>query len=67
MRFISVCSKCNSKDIKYLGNDKCYCNKCNCETETADRCIETPFERNERRVYATGNRWAIENWKATHY
>lgn len=25
------------------------------------------FERNEAAVYATGNRWAIENWNATHY
>lgn len=67
MRCITVCSKCGSKDIKYLGHDRCYCNACNCERDTRDKYIETPFERNERRVYATGNRWAIENWRATHY
>lgn len=67
MRFISVCAKCGSKDIKYLGNDRCYCEKCKCETDSRDKYIESPFERNERRVYATGNRWAIENWRATHY
>ena len=27
---------------------------------------ETPAERTRRAVYATGNKWAIENFKATH-
>lgn len=27
---------------------------------------ETPYERTRRAVYATGNRWAIENFNATH-
>lgn len=67
MRCITICGKCGSNNIKYLGSDRCYCNNCNCETESRDKYYETPFERNERRVYATGNRWAIENWKATHY
>lgn len=26
----------------------------------------TPFERCKRAVYATGNKWAIENFNATH-
>ena len=26
----------------------------------------TPYERCRNAVYATGNRWAIENWNATH-
>ena len=67
MRCISVCDKCGSKDIEYLGKDRCYCNNCRCETDVRDKYIESPFDRNERRVYATGNRWAIENWRATHY
>ncbi len=29
--------------------------------------IMSPFERQEAAVYATGNKWAIENWNATHY
>ena len=29
--------------------------------------VMSPFERQEAAVYATGNRWAIENWNATHY
>lgn len=28
--------------------------------------IETPYERTRRSVYASGNRWAIENFNATH-
>lgn len=27
---------------------------------------ETPYERTKRQVYATGNKWAIENFHATH-
>lgn len=27
----------------------------------------TPFERCRNQVYATGNKWAIENFNATHY
>ena len=68
MRYVTVCAECGSNDIVSLGDDKCYCNECNCKTATYNKCIgASPFERNERRVYATGNRWAIENWKATHY
>ena len=26
----------------------------------------TPYERTKARVYATGNKWAIENFEATH-
>ena len=26
----------------------------------------SPYERCRNAVYATGNRWAIENWNATH-
>lgn len=26
----------------------------------------TPYERTRALVYATGNRWAIENFEATH-
>ena len=27
---------------------------------------QTPYERTRAAVYATGNRWAIENFHATH-
>jgi len=26
----------------------------------------SPYERTKSRVYATGNKWAIENFNATH-
>lgn len=34
------------------------------EQETSRRL--SPYERQRNAVYATGNRWAIENWKAAH-
>ena len=30
------------------------------------RTKRTPYERTRAAVYATGNRWAIENFNATH-
>ena len=66
MREITVCSKCKSSDVKYLGRDKCFCNVCRTEQGTVDRYIESPYERTRRKVYETGNRWAIENFNATH-
>lgn len=55
------------------GTQDCYGCTFNCarnrelkrrEKESARR--QTPYERTRAAVYATGNRWAIENWKATH-
>lgn len=66
MRMDTVCDECGSSDIKYLGNDRCYCHKCMIETDTRDIVIESPYERTKRAVYATGNKWAIENFNATH-
>ena len=66
MRAISVCGECGSKDIEYLGKDRCFCSKCNKETDARDIFIESPYERTRSAVYATGNRWAIENFHATH-
>ena len=62
----TICNVCRSGDIKYLGNDKCFCNVCNKEQPTRDIMIESPYEKTRRAVYATGNRWAIENFNATH-
>lgn len=28
--------------------------------------VESPYERTRNMVYATGNKWAIENFNATH-
>ena len=66
MKEITVCSKCRSTDIEYLGQGKCFCNKCQQETEARDVYVQSPQERLRAAVYATGNRWAIENYNATH-
>ena len=66
MRQITICGRCRGKNIDYIGNDRCYCHDCKAETVTVDKYISTPYERARNAVYATGNKWAIENWNATH-
>lgn len=66
MREITVCGKCGSGNIDYLGGGKCYCNSCQEEQDSVDKYVESPYERTRRQVYATGNKWAIENFNATH-
>ena len=34
--------------------------------ESSHRQHESMYERTKRQVYATGNKWAIENFHATH-
>lgn len=66
MKEITVCAKCGSTDIEYLGEGKCHCNNCKSEQNSKDTYVSSPYERTRARVYATGNRWAIENFNATH-
>lgn len=66
MKFTTVCGKCESSDIEYKGHDKCFCYRCNMITEARDKIVESPYERTRRQVYSTGNKWAIENFNATH-
>lgn len=66
MRMITVCAKCGSKNIEYLGGERCYCSDCKSEQNSIDKYIASPYERTRASVYATGNRWAIENFNATH-
>ena len=66
MRIITVCEKCGNKNLDYLGKDKWYCYKCEMEVEGRETYIYSPYERTRNAVYATGNRWAIENFHATH-
>ena len=49
-----------------MANDKCYCNNCKSEQDSIDKFVASPYERTRNAVYATGNRWAIENFNATH-
>jgi len=67
MRCVTYCAECGGTHIDYMGNDKWFCIDCNKEVETRDKYVYTPFERTRNAVYATGNRWAIENFNATHY
>lgn len=66
MKMITVCGECRSRDIDYIGRGRCYCNDCKTETHSTDLCVLSPYERTRAAVYATGNRWAIENFNATH-
>ena len=66
MKVVTVCSECGSRDIEYIGNGKCFCKKCETQTTEVKKYIESPQERTRRAVYATGNKWAIENFEATH-
>ena len=34
--------------------------------EEQQKLVQTPYERTRASVYATGNKWAIENFNATH-
>lgn len=66
MRMKTVCAKCGSSNIEYLAQNRCYCKRCESEQDAKDIVIESPQERTRRAVYATGNRWAIENFEDTH-
>lgn len=66
MKVIGMCAVCKSEEVDYLERETCYCFKCGKVRDYSQRFIETPQERLKRQVYATGNKWAIENWKATH-
>lgn len=60
------CKACGSSDVEYLGEDLWFCKDCDTEVFVEERYIPHPYERARAAVYATGNRWAIENWEATH-
>lgn len=66
----SLESKC--MDGNHITCDECpfasltLCNnQCQKETKITNPNL-TPYERTRNKVYATGNKWAIENFNATH-
>lgn len=72
------CPRCG-KESEYLlalsrkDNKTMICDNCGAEEALLDyftaqsrRRKPTNFERTKAQVYATGNRWAIENFNATH-
>lgn len=69
MRTVSYCAKCGGKNFDFVSGthfERCYCRDCEMETDVREKMILSPYERTRNAVYATGNRWAIENWNATH-
>ena len=63
--------KANSEDQKILDGVISHYENADFGVEIEDdtpvqRYYGTPFERQRAAVYATGNKWAIENWNATH-
>lgn len=60
------CKDCGEDNkIKYIGDDIFQCEKCG-STNIKEEYIMHPYEARRNSVYATGNKWAIENWNATH-
>ena len=75
MREIQFCAECGSTDCDiihdadgrwYKPDEIRFCNNCKKQVEIKTRYIQSPYERTRAAVYATGNRWAIENFNATH-
>ena len=69
MRCVSYCSECGSTKIEFIDGthfEKCFCENCGKETSVQEKYVFTPYERTRNAVYATGNKWAIENFNATH-
>lgn len=60
------CKICGSSDVEYLGQEMWFCKDCGENAPVLEEYIPHPYERARAAVYATGNRWAIENWNATH-
>lgn len=65
------CVVCGSENIDRLYGFRCFCKVCRMERGieiiSAPKPMNLPpQERTRRAVYATGNKWAIENYKATH-
>lgn len=71
------CCICGKKFVEFGNNPypvksegRC-CDECNTTYVIPARLAEfskktTPYEKTKREVYATGNKWAIENFHLTH-
>ena len=68
MAWVYKCEECGNNDeetIEFLGHEVYMCKKCGSKNAKAIY-IQPLYERRRAAVYATGNKWAIENWNATH-
>jgi len=64
------CPRCKSFNNTYMGKGVYLCECCGhtMNEYNWDKPARrpTPYERTKAQVYATGNKWAIENFHATH-
>lgn len=68
------CPRCKREFERLLAlsrkdNKTMICDQCGTEEALEDYqkgMNQTPQERTRAQVYATGNKWAIENFEATH-
>lgn len=65
------CPKCGVEVDRILAlsrddNKTMICDMCGIKEAMAALMSKTPQERTRAKVYATGNKWAIENFEATH-
>lgn len=54
------------KYLKDFANYSEFSNWVDQNFEEQQKLVQTPYERTRASVYATGNKWAIENFNATH-
>ena len=60
------CPRCKSFDNTRIGKGVYLCEDCGQVIKEYSERRPTPYERTKAAVYATGNKWAIENFHATH-
>ena len=61
------CKYCGSYDCSRIYDDTWQCEECGSVfNRRGDDKRMSPYERTKAQVYATGNKWAIENFNATH-
>lgn len=53
-------------ECPYCGSSLDPGEQCTCRSEKHSERRPSPYERTEAAVLATGNKWAIENFYATH-
>lgn len=70
---MKICSKCGRKferllAVSRIDNKTMICDRCGTmEALDSVPCgVQTPQERTRLAVAATGNKWAMENFNATH-
>ena len=60
-----ACGKVDNECYMKHTESGTFCESCYKERTRSER-RPSPYERTKSMVYATGNKWAIENWNSTH-